>query len=229
MTADGGQVLRVSLLDLDEDIVQIEFSGAGTLSLLLEDSSGPKSPDKYNQGISYMKGRVGIAITGATESTNLTVFSVGRGTAINQSLFRDIAYDGVADIAYITVTSLDGRFGGLRLGNTRFSATRGLTGIYASDIQFVGGVVVGDIDARNAAMPILLLGAGTGVERTNEVQITGGDLLQSNNRAIAISGITRLKFIDGGNSHSQLLPAQQNRARLESNGVDVTAQVVASP
>lgn len=229
MTADGGQVLRVSLLDPDEDIVQVEFSGPGTLSLLLEDSAGPKNPDKYNQGIAYMKGRVGITITGATENTHLTVFSVGRGTAVNQNLFRDTSYDGMADIAYISITSLDGRFGGLRLGNTRFSAVRGLTGIYASDIQFGGQISVGDIDAQGSAMPILLLGAGTGTERTNEVQITGGDLQQSNGRAVAISGITRLNFVDGVTSHNEPRPAQANRSRLERNGTDVTAQVVASP
>lgn len=228
MSADPGQVLRVSFLDPNDDLVQVEFSGAGTLSILLDEFSGPATPEKYNQNIAYVKGRATLAVTGASESTNISVFSVGRATAIDQTLFRDVGYDGVADIALLTITSLDGRFAGVRTGNTRYSSSKGLTGIYASDIQFVGPIVVGDIEAREGATPVLALGAGTGVERTNEVRIAGGSLHQANDRAVQISGITRILVDAGATSHDRILPAQTITGRIERNGTDVTSQVLAT-
>src|SRR5262249_7092298 len=41
ITADNGQVTRISYIDLSDDIVQIEFGGAGTLSVVLDNASGP--------------------------------------------------------------------------------------------------------------------------------------------------------------------------------------------
>jgi len=215
---------------VNDDIVQIEFSGAGTLSVIMEETgTGLTAPAKYNQQVNYIKGRAGITITGASESTNLAVFSVGRANAVNQSLFRDTTYDGVADISFITVSSLDGRFGAVRAGNARFGGSKGLAGIYASDVQFIGPIVVGDIDAAGGASPVLLLGAGTGVERTNEVRIAGGNLAQSNGKAVAINGITQIVFQSGTDSHGNVLAAQANQARIERNGTDVTSQVVVNP
>jgi hypothetical protein len=227
--ADPGQVLRMSFLDPDGDIVQVEFSGAGTLSVLLDESSGPMLPEKYNQDVAYMRGRVGIAITGANATTNLAVFSVGRANAVNQALFRDVAYDGVADIAFVTIASLDGRFGGVRTGNVRFSASKGIVGLLASDVQFAGPVVLGDIDATGSAMPVISLGLTTNDEPTNEIQIAGGDLAQTNGKPIALGGVSRVTFTGGLTSQGVALPAQTIRARFERNGVDVTAQVVANP
>lgn len=229
VSADPGQVTRISFIDVNDDIVQLEFAGAGTLSVVMEEAGSVGPPAKYNQAINYMKGRAGIAITGANASTNLTVFTVGRVTALNQALFQDTSYDGVADISFVTVSSLDGRFGGIRTANARYGGSKGLVGIYASDIQFTGPILVGDLDAAGGATPVLLLGAGTGVERTNEVHITGGDLHQSNGKPVAINGITYMYFEAGTTSHGGALPAQQNQARLERNGNDVTTQVVVGP
>jgi hypothetical protein len=61
------------------------------------------------------------------------------------------------------------------------------------------------------------------------VNITGGDLLQSNNRAVQVSGVGQLRFVAGTTSHNDLLPAQTNKGRLEQNGADVTAQIVVNP
>jgi hypothetical protein len=230
VAADPGQVVRVSFVDPDDDIVQVEMSGAGSVSFLFDTASGPAAPEKYNQSIGYMKGRAGIAITGADESTHVSIFSVGRANAIDQELFRDVPYDGMADIAFLTITSVDGKFGSIRTANTRYSAARGLVGIYASDIEFTGPVLIGDIDAQGSAQPVLHLGAaGTDNDRANEVRIAGGDLAQSNGRPIAISGIRRLYFDAGMTSHGVPLPRQANRGRLELNNVDVTSQVVVTP
>ena len=58
---------------------------------------------------------------------------------------------------------------------------------------------------------------------------SGGDLFQSNTKAVQFSGITQLKFTAGSSSHGTLFNAQSNRARLEKDGTDVTAQIVVNP
>lgn len=226
ITADHAQnqITRTSFIDLDDDIVQVEFSGPGTLSLVLDDASGPALPVKYNQSVSYMKGHAGIVITGATEQTNVSVFTVGRATAVNQALFKnDADYDGIADIAFIAIASANGKFGGVRTSNAHYFAAKGLTGLYAPGVAFQGPVFVGEITAFDAAVPVLRLGS------SNDVRITGGDLFQENARAVQVSGTSALKFTPGADSHGKLFAARSNRGRLEDNGVDVTAQIVAGP
>ncbi|MEO5958940.1 MAG: immunoglobulin domain-containing protein, partial [Opitutaceae bacterium] len=224
VTADAGQITRTSFLDLTDDIVQIEFSGAGTLSLVLDSASGPVAPAKYNQAVTYLKGHVGVVIVGADETTNVGVFSVGRITAVNQTLFRsDVTYDGLADIAFIAISSANGKFGGLRAANASFFATKGITGIYAPGVQFAGPVFIGDIGAFDQATPVLILGSA------GDTRITGGDLKQENGKAVRVSGLAQLKFAAGTDSHGTVLAAKTNQARLEQNGVDVTAQIVVNP
>lgn len=226
ITADPGQVTRISYVDLTNDIVQVEFTGAGALSITLDNASGPAVATNYNQpDVAYMKGHAGIVITGANETTNVSVFSVGRYNSGLPTIFKNnVAYDGVADLSYLViVNTTDGKFGGLRTANASYFATKGLTGICAPGVQFVGPVYVGDINASDAASPLLLLGSAS------EVQINGGDLLQTNGKAVQVSGLTQLRFVDGMTSHGNLLPAQSDRSRLEENGADVTASVVVNP
>lgn len=225
MTADAGQILRVSFIDLSNDIVQLEFNGPGTLSLTLDGATGPAAAQNYNQpGVAYMKGNARIVVSDATESTHLTVFSVGRLTAIDQTLFRsDVTYDGVADIASIAILSTDGKFGSVRTANASYLATAGYTGLFAPGLQFTGSVFLGDIVAADAATPVIMIGS------SSNTQINGGDLLQSNGRAVQVVGLTQLRFVAGVTSHSRALPAQSNRAALEQNGTDVTAQIVVNP
>lgn len=80
--ADPGQVTRVSFIDLNDDIVQVEFSGAGSLSIVLEEATGPQPPAIYNQAVGYMKGRPTVVIGGADETSYVSVFSVGRANAV---------------------------------------------------------------------------------------------------------------------------------------------------
>jgi uncharacterized delta-60 repeat protein len=222
ITADDRQVTRTSFVDLNDDIVQVEFSGPGALSLVLDQAGGPFPPAKYNQpGVEYVKGHAGIVITGATENTHVSVFSVGRANAVNPLLFRDgESYDGVADLAYLAIQSANGKFGGMRLGNAGFFATRGFTGVFAPGVEFTDVVTIGDIDARDAAVPVLILGSAA------EVKITGGDLQQSNNRSVQFTGATRVRLVAGTKSSGDELPVQPNRACLERDGDDVTTQVV---
>jgi hypothetical protein len=226
VTADPAEVTRLSFLDLNNDIVQVEFTGAGSLTVRLSEDTGPSEPTFYVQPrVSYMKGHATIVVVGANETTNLSVFSVGRANAVNQSLFRDdVTYDGVADIALIAISSENGKFGGLRCANVSFFASHGLTGIYAPTVQFSGPVYVGDINAFDGASPTLRL-----VWAYGETRITGGDLSQNNGRAVDVSGVTQLKFTAGTTSHGIVLPALHNHAQLRQNGVDVTAQIVVDP
>lgn len=223
--ADSRQVVRTSFVDLSDDIVQVEFSGSGVLSIVMDGASGPSLATKYNQpDIAYMKGHAGIVITGADESTNVSVFTVGRKTAVNQALFRDdVHYDGVADLAFIAILSSNGKFGGLRAANASFFATRGVTGIYAPQVKFTGPVYVGDIQASDSAQPFLAIGSSP------DVRVTGGDLAQPNNRMVQVSGIETVRFVDGTTSNGDVLPARTNQGHLEQNGSDATAQIAVNP
>jgi hypothetical protein len=221
---EKNQITRTSFIDVDGDIVQVEFSGPGTLSLVLDDPTGPALPVNYNQATTYMKGHAGIVITGADERTNVSVFSVGRATAVNPALFREnVNYDGIADIAFIAILSTNGKFGGVRTANTNYFAHRGYTGIYAPGVEFTGPVYVGDLSAFDSAMPVIVLGSAS------DVRITGGDLLQNNGQPVQVSGIMLLRFADGSDSHGNLLPAQTNQAILLQNGIDVTTQIAVKP
>ncbi len=225
VTADPGQITRVSFADLTNDIVQVEFSGAGVMSITLDNPSGPATAANYNQpDIAYMKGHANILITGADETSNVSVFSVGKLTAVNQTLFKSgVVYDGVADIGYIAILTTDGKFGGIRTANASYLASKGITGICAPGVQFTGPVYLGDINAADIATPVLLLGSAS------DVRVTGGDLFQSNNQPVQVSGIGQLRFTDGTTSQGLLLPAQADRSRLEENGADVTSRVVVNP
>jgi hypothetical protein len=191
---------------------------------VLTESSGPAKPEKYNQDVTYMKGHAGIVITGADENTNVSVFTVGRKTAVNAALFpAGMEYDGIADLAFIAIASTNGKFGGVRTGNANYFAAEGVTGIYAPGVAFQGPVYVGNITAHDAATPVLKLGA------SGEVRIAGGDLWQANGRSVEVGGVTQLQFADGTDSHGNLILAKANRGVLVQDGQDVTAQLVSGP
>jgi hypothetical protein len=250
ITADYAlnQMTRTSFVDVDGDIVQVEFSGPGTLSLVLDGASSPAAAANYNQpGVQYVKGHAGVVIVGADERTNVSVFSVGRATAFDPTGVYDITqsisatndpakngsplfqghaatnYDGIADIAFIAILSTNGKFGGVRTANANYFASQGYTGLYAPGVEFSGPVYVGDVSAFDSAKPVIVLGSAS------DVRITGGDLLQNNRQPVQVSGITQLRFTDGSDSHGNLLPAQTNQALLRQNGIDVTKQLVSGP
>ena len=252
VSTQGGRTTRISFIDETDDIVQVEFAGAGTLSLVLDDPSGPANPVNYTQNFAYMKGHVGLVVAGANETTNLLVFTVGRATAFDKTGTYDIlkppatpgsgdpndpltngsplfvghagtTYDGVADIAFIAIASTDGKFGGVRASDARCEAVNGLTGIYAPGVNFAGPVFIGNIDAAGTATPAIVVGS------VSDARITGGNLHQTNGAPVQVSGLTKLSFTAGSDSGGHLFPAQQNQAVLEHDGVDVTAQTVVNP
>ncbi|ACB77521.1 MBG domain-containing protein [Opitutus terrae] len=225
VTTNPNQITRTSFIDLSDDIVQVEFSGAGTLSLLVNGATIPAAPVNYIQpGVDYVRGHAAIVITGANETSNVCVFSVGSVTAVNQALFRsDVTYDGVADIAFIAIQSANGEFGSVRTGNVHYFASQGFTGIYAPGVEFAGPVNIGDVSAFDSASPVLVFGA------IAEVRVAGGNLHQPNGQTVKVDGITQIRFTEGRTSHDHVLPAQTNQAVLEQDGVDITDLIVVGP
>jgi hypothetical protein len=223
--ADANQVTRTSFIDMTDEIVQVEFSGAGTLTIVLDGATGPAAPAKYNQpGVLYMRGHANIIVAGANETTNVSVFSVGRNTAVNQALFRsDVSYDGMADIGSVSIASTNGKFGGVRAANANYWNIKGYTGVYAPGIQFVGPVYTGDLSASDTATPVIFFGSSV------DDQVNGGDLLQANGRGVQVNGITQLKFVANATSQGGVQPQQTIKGRLMQDGVDVTSTLVVYP
>ncbi len=250
ITADhpSGQITRMSFIDLTDDIVQVEFSGPGTLTIFLDEATGPAKPANYTQDVSYFKGHASIVITGADHRTNVSVFTVGRATAFDPTGTYNIlqapsasnnpannksplfvghattVYDGIADIARISITSTNGRFGGIRTANTYYLDVKGMTGIYAPGVTFEGPVYLGNLSAYGSATPVLVLGAANA-----ETRVAGGDLLQANGQPIQVNGVSQLRFAAGIDSHGKPLNALSNRGQFRRNGQNVTSQIVVNP
>lgn len=227
ISARSDKITRVSFVDLTDDIVQVEFSGSGAVTVVLDGATGPQPPARYNQpDISYRRGHARIYFNGAAGDSNLTVFSVGTGTAVNQGLFiPGVAYDGIADLARIGIASPTRAFAGLRAGNAGLFSTSGFTGLLAPEVEFTGPVSIHDITAADTARAQLV----TGPIASGELWITGGDLLQANATPIEVGRLERIVMRAGTDSHRRLLPARTCLGRIERNGTDVTAATVVNP
>ncbi|MBK8477893.1 MAG: immunoglobulin domain-containing protein [Opitutaceae bacterium] len=227
ITADAGQVARLSYLDENESIVQVELSGAGAITVVLARASGPLAPALYNQpGIQYMKGKATVILSGADATTHFTIYSVG--TATNPGVTRpDVAYAGWADVAAAGIVSTDGKLGGIHQGNVAYAATAGLTGIYAPSVTAVGGLgVVHSITADGAAFPYLYFGTGG----TVVVRIAGSALAQPSGDGILVGGLAQVQMGAGQDSCGRAAPARAIQGRLVDDAdADVTSALVVNP
>ena len=193
---DANQITRVSFLDLQGDIVQAEFSGAGTLSISLDSATGPAAPTLYDQpAVSYMSGLASFTIQGSDATTNFSLFTVGSATA-HDGAANPIFAGGLtggnntADVARLTIVSNPNNpngsnFGGIRAGNAIFSNSSGPTGISAANIHIQDVVVVGNINATGSATPTLIFGANS---QFGTVTVAGGGLLSDNAAALNNTG-----------------------------------------
>lgn len=183
--AKPNQITRVSFLDEDEDIVQVEFSGTGIVSVDLDPAtfSPPAPPVKYNQPtINYVKGRPILRVEGSDESTFLSIFTVGKINAVNQALFPEgVVYDAEADVTLVEVINST-EIGGMQLSNVSFAGSEGRIGVDARKVRIATRLTVGDIDASELAIPHLLFAPGSFTVNVpnSGMRITGGDLIQSN-------------------------------------------------
>ncbi len=200
LQAKPGQITRVSFMDENEDIVQVEFSGNGTFTVSLDPATflPPAVPPRYNQAVEYVTGKPSVVIDGADANTFFSIFTVGRINAFNQALFPEgQVYDAQADVALVEVVNSTG-LGGVQLSNTVFSGSTGKVGVDARGVPIAVRLTVGDIDASGDAVPHLLFGAGSFTVAAGNpgLRITGGDLAQTNGAAVVVaeSGSTTTGF-----------------------------------
>ncbi len=191
LQARPGQITRVSFMDEDEDIVQVEFSGAGTFTVTLDPATflPPALPPRYNQSVEYVTGNPSVVIDGADSSTFFSIFTVGRINAVNQALFPEgQVYDAQADVTLVEVINSTG-MGGMQMSNTVFSGSTGKVGVDARGVPIAVRLTVGDIDASGDAVPHLLFGSGSFTVAAGNpgLRITGGDLAQTNDAAIVVA------------------------------------------
>ncbi len=191
LQARPGQITRVSFMDEDEDIVQVEFSGNGTFTVTLDPATflPPALPPRYNQAVDYVTGRPNVVIDGADANTFFSIFTVGRINAVNQALFPEgQVYDAQADVTLVEVINSTG-MGGMQLSNTVFSGSTGRVGVDARGVLIAVRLTVGDIDASGDAVPHLLFGEGSFTVAAGNpgLRITGGDLVQTNGAAVVVA------------------------------------------
>jgi hypothetical protein len=192
LQAKPGHITRVSFMDEDEDIVQVEYSGAGTCAVTLDSSTylAAKAPPRYNQsGVAYVTGKPSVVIEGADSSTYFSIFTVGKINAVNQALFPEgQEYDAKADVKLLEVINSTG-MGGMQLSNTVFSGSIGKVGIDARGVSIAVRLTVGNIVASGVAVPHLLFGSGSFTVAAGNpgLRITGGDLLQTNGALVVVA------------------------------------------
>ncbi len=122
LRAKENQITRVSFMDVNEDIVQVEFSGNGTFTVNLDPATflPPAVPPRYNQAVEYVTGKPSVLIDGADANTFFSIFTVGSINAVNQALFPEgQVYDAQADVSLVEVVNSSG-MGGMQLSNTFF-------------------------------------------------------------------------------------------------------------
>ncbi len=200
LQAKPGQITRVSFMDENEDIVQVEFSGNGTFTVTLDPATflPPAIPPRYNQAVEYVTGKPSVVIDGADANTFFSIFTVGRINAFNQALFPEgQVYDAQADVALVEVVNSTG-LGGVQLSNTVFSGSTGKVGFDARGVPIAVRLTIGDIDADGDAVSHILFADGSFTVPAGNpgLRITGGDLLQTNGVAVVVaeSGSTTTGF-----------------------------------
>ncbi|HRE82369.1 MAG TPA: hypothetical protein PLN52_15085 [Opitutaceae bacterium] len=220
VTADPGEVVRISFLDQGGDIVQTEFSGKGTLTLSLEDLkrsgdagyTNPNPPQTLPAG-GYVQGLASITLEKPELSTNLGIYAAGK--VQNPGFFNDPTrngHNGLAEIARVVLTSDSSNaagysnMGGLYMGGVVFTANEGVAGIRAPLVALQNIVSIGDIDSKGTAKPYLLFNTNS---QFQNVFIRGGDLKQTNDAPFepdTIGGFYFFNRTDGTRSDGTPLP-----------------------
>ena len=236
--ADEGQITRISFVDINDDIVQLEFSGSGTFQVTMENDSfsGPARPVNYTQEVDYVKGLPSITISGADTTTNVGAFAVNSlsspGTPI---LINGIDYDAMANIAFLEVSGTG--MASIGYGNVVFTGTKGKVGIDAR-VPVSSRVIINDIDAQGIATPFLLLDESSSIAdplgSQKSIRIAGGDLTQSNGKAIIVApissssaGFTNIITQNNFKADGTPQPPQSiSAAFTNSQGVPITVSTV---
>jgi hypothetical protein len=224
-------------MDETEDIVQVEFSGAGTFTVTLDPATflPPAIPPRYNQAVEYVTGRPSVIIDGADANTFFSIFTVGSINAVNQALFPEgQVYDAQANVTLVEVVNSTG-MGGMQLSNTVFSGSTGKVGVDARGVPIAVRLTVGDIDASGDAVAHLLFGTGSFTVAAGNpgLRITGGDLVQSNGASIVVAesdsttrGFDRLITQNNFKSDNTPQPTRSiNATFINEDDVEITIEV----
>ena len=192
----AGETTRVSFLDLDGDLVFVDFSSddpATEMVITLEEYSGALEGSPYNQpDTQYAQGLATIWIMNPTELTWLSVVSLGNHVdRVDLALVKDdtfaIPVNGMADIRAISIEG-DGNIGAIDAANVNFVGSSGEIGIDAVGAVVRRMVLIGDITPGGTARPVLRISgdsldpsdaAAEGQSVISEIRIAGGDLREA--------------------------------------------------
>lgn len=214
--ADPGQITRVSFIDENDDIVMAEFSGSGALEVSIDPVTFQNAapPVKYNQpDVNYAKGRARFKITDAKSDTWFSVFSLGSLNVVNDTLLiEDQTYDGIANVASLEIIDSE-EMAGILAGNAVFSHNKLNVGIAAGNVRVLNRVIIGDIDAKGTAFPVLSFDPGS---QFDQLIVAGGDLVQTNETAI------NLHSNNSGPGFSRII----TQANFRSNGTPMLAATI---
>lgn len=219
LIAKETQTTRLLYEDLNNDVVCVEFSGEGSLSIRFENVPNTllRSPIKYKGLKRYRQGHARLSIEGATEETYLSVYALGPSNGEDLSVFpANEVYDGRADLKSIRITGTG--MGGLYLGNAHFSGSNGLVGIDASGVPIHGRVAIGGISATGSGEPAILLGEGSTLAWDDgAVLVASSGLEQPNGSSIWISGFSSALSVASRDSNGSVLPARAIEAGFENS------------
>jgi hypothetical protein len=226
--ADANQIVRVDFLDASGDIVRAEYSGAGSLTINLADTSTnssttPVSPSKYTiSGTKYVTGLASFTVTGSDASSNINVYSLGTGNAFNglaNPIFANgttTGGDHLAQVARLViigdatnpVNGVGSAFGSITAGNAIFTDSSGVVGIYAPNTSFKTGskIIIGDIVPTSTATPVINIGSFSDVKT---VTVAGGTLKSaSGGNGYQFSAGVNFVSTTGTDSGGTALPTQ---------------------
>ena len=191
----AGETTRVSFLDLDGDLVFVDFSSddsATEMIVNLEEYSGALEDSPYDQpGTQYARGLATIWIMNPTELTWLSVVSLGNDVdRVDLALVKDDTFampvNGMVDIRAISIEG-DGNIGAIDAANVNFVGSSGEIGIDARGTVVRRALSIGDITPSETARPLLRISGDSlnpanlrqGETMIDEIRIAGGDFAEA--------------------------------------------------
>jgi hypothetical protein len=136
--------------------------------------------------------------------------------------------NNVADVQRLTIVADPANtngsaFGRIGMGNTVFGGSNGVVGVSAVNVQVQTGVVIGDINTSDTAIPTLIFGANS---QFGTVVTAGGDLLRSSSlggwhfgrRFFAGPRHVRSAPVHAGSGVRRTGHRKQSAARLQLHG-----------
>ena len=224
----AGETTRVSFLDLDGDLVFVDFSSddpATEMVITLEEFAGTLEESPYDQpNTRYARGLATVTMINPTELTWLRIVSLGNHIdRVDLALIEDDTFagavDGIADIKAVVIEG-GGRIGAIDAANANFIGSSGEIGIDASGTVVKRALSIGDITPSEGATPVLRISADS-LDPANaaedetvigEIQIAGGDLREATGALQIDTGEIVYRFpivaVDGERSirNSELRP-----------------------